>query len=118
MSRQEELGDGAGTEDRKHERSCVRSVRTNLPSERETRGERNHRVREGRGIEGKKGDGGKHTQTDRGKRDTSGTDGSKEEMRTEAEVEQGPREIQSWVCLLVKGRTFSVGQSPPPMSLA
>ena len=53
-----------------------------------------------------------------GKRDTRGTEGSKEEMRTEAEVEQGPREIQSWVCLLVKGRTFSVGQSPPPMSLA
>lgn len=36
MSRQEELGQGAGTEDGKHERSCVRSVRANLPSERET----------------------------------------------------------------------------------
>ena len=54
MSRQEELGQGAGTEDGKHERSCVRSVRANLPSKREKRGERNQRVREGTGIEGKK----------------------------------------------------------------
>ena len=41
-----------------------------------------------------------------------------EEMRTEAEVEEGPRESQPWVSLLVKGRAFSMGQSPPPMSLA
>lgn len=53
-----------------------------------------------------------------GKRNTRGTEGREEEMRTEAEVEEGPREIQPWVCLLVKGGAFSVGQSPPPMSLA
>lgn len=87
MSRQEELGHGAGTEDRKHERSGVRSVGGNLPTERET-GERNQRVREGSGTEGKK-DGGKPLSQTQEKRDTRGQRGREEEMRTEAEVKRG-----------------------------
>ena len=69
-------------------------------------------------MKGRSEMGGNPLRQTQGKRDTLGTERSEEEMRTEAEVEEGPRESQPWVSLLVKGRAFSMGQSPPPMSLA
>ena len=69
-------------------------------------------------MKGRSEMGGNPLRQTQGKKDTRGTEGREEEIRTEAEVEEGRRDSQPWVSLLVKGRVFSVGQSPPLMSLA
>lgn len=55
--------------------------------------------------------GGKPLSQTQEKRDTRGTEGREEEMRTEAEVEEGPREIQPLGSVsLVKAGRFPWGR--------